>query len=485
MKKNIIVVVPALLFLIYVYSSCTKIDTTDLGSELIPAVDNINTFETTLNVIADNLYLADSSRILFNEDHALGTLIDPEFGKTTAELYFGVIPRVFRQHPFGSKDSIIGVDSVVLSLAFKGLYGDSTSMQRFNVYEIDPAERVRFYDSLAFVRGHLITSFFAANNLLGSHTQTFTGLNDSYRITEAGDTVTISNQMRIRLDNALATRFINYDTSIYRNDSIFKTYFAGLKIGVEAGFGTQTALSYFNVDDNNNTRLIFYYRATRNGKPDTLATSFDFQGGNANHIIRNPAGSAYAANLGNGNPDDELLYLQTSPGSYAQLTIPGLKSLSNRIIHLAQLNVEKVPSAGEQLFTPPAILFLDAIDSAKNRYITIPIDFNYDQSNGFYNIAQVGGIYHNDRYLFNISRYVQGIVTRGEPSYTLRLYAPFRTNPTQVFGPGAEITPYPPTAYTGLSINSPIAKGRVVVSGGSYTANPAKRLRLRIIYSKI
>ena len=483
MKKNFFVCVPALLFLVYVYSSCTKIDTTDLGGDLIPAVDNVNTFETTMNVIADNFYLPDSSRILFNEDHALGSLVDPVFGTTNAELYFSVIPRVFRANPFGSKDSIIGVDSVVLSLAFKGIYGDTTSTQRFQVFEIDQTENDRFTDSLAFVRGHLISSVFAADNLLGTHIQNFNGLNDSYKILEAGDTVTVSNQMRIRLDNNLAMRFINFDTSIYRNDSIFKTLFTGIKVASDGGFGTRNALAYFNVDDNNNTKVTFYYRAVRNGKPDTLATAFDFQGGNANHIVRTPAGD-YAANINNADPDDELIYIQTSPGSYAQLTIPGLENLSNRVIHRAELDVEKVPSAAENIFTPPAILFLDAIDNVNNKFITIPNDFVFDFPNQFYNIAETGGIFHSDRYIFNLSRYVQSIVTRDTTNYTLRLYAPFRTNPTQRYH-GGEITLFPPFAYTGMAVNTPIAKGRVVVAGGSYTVNPAKRMRLRIIYSKI
>ena len=34
--------------------SCQKIDTTDLGAELIPSVDNVNTFDTLLEVITAN-----------------------------------------------------------------------------------------------------------------------------------------------------------------------------------------------------------------------------------------------------------------------------------------------------------------------------------------------------------------------------------------------------------------------------------------------
>ena len=72
-----------------------QIDTTDIGNELIPAVDNVNTFDTILDVVTDNF--------LFNDTYA-GYAVqrgsctwvyienDPEFGKTDAAIYFDVSP---------------------------------------------------------------------------------------------------------------------------------------------------------------------------------------------------------------------------------------------------------------------------------------------------------------------------------------------------------------------------------------------------------
>ena len=50
---------------IFLLTACTKIDTTHLGSDLIPSVDNVNTFETTLDVVANN-YIG-------NEEYRLNT----------------------------------------------------------------------------------------------------------------------------------------------------------------------------------------------------------------------------------------------------------------------------------------------------------------------------------------------------------------------------------------------------------------------------
>ncbi|HUR12473.1 MAG TPA: DUF4270 family protein, partial [Flavitalea sp.] len=170
MKRNFFVCAPALLILLFFFFSCTKIDTTDLGNELIPAVDNVNTFETTLNVITDNFFLPDTSRLRRDEDHALGAITnDPVFGKTTADLYFTVTPRVLGSRPFPATDSILSVDSVVLSLAFKGLYGDSNSVERFQVYEVESDERGRFKDS---VKGYLVShAGFGRDPLLKIHDQ--------------------------------------------------------------------------------------------------------------------------------------------------------------------------------------------------------------------------------------------------------------------------------------------------------------------------
>jgi hypothetical protein len=105
--------------LLTVYSSCSRIDTTDIGNNLIPAVDNVSTFEASFDVITDNFQDVDTSRIFDEEDHALGTISnDPIFGKTTAAIYFNVSPAAFGSFPFINKDSIkFPIDSVVLSLA--------------------------------------------------------------------------------------------------------------------------------------------------------------------------------------------------------------------------------------------------------------------------------------------------------------------------------------------------------------------------------
>ena len=95
--------------------SCTKVnEATELGDDLIPAVDNVNTFDTTFEVQAAYFPFEDSSKHLINENMALGRVNDPAFGSTNADIYFNLSSSVYGSSPF--KDTLEGIDSVVLSV---------------------------------------------------------------------------------------------------------------------------------------------------------------------------------------------------------------------------------------------------------------------------------------------------------------------------------------------------------------------------------
>lgn len=478
--RNRFVIFYCLITSLAVYTSCKKIDTTLVGVDLIPAVDNINTFDTVLEVITNNELLNDSTRLLRNEDHALGSISnDPDFGKTQAELYFQVTPTSFGANPFPKKDSSVVFDSVVLALSFSSIYGDTNSVEQFNVYEIHP-----FAGFDQNYLGYLVdtTGFDLNNNILGSKLVDFRTLNDSLIDVRKGDTLRLKNQMRIRLNKSLGPRFLAYDTSAYKNDSSFRSFFRGFAVKVdEAASPAQRALAYFSLA-NANTKLIFYYRSTNAGNTtDTLSQEFGFTAGNycnANIIKRTPSGS-YQNYLSNGNPTDDRIYLQSSPGSMATIRIPGLRNLPNCIIHRAELIFEILDNVPAPVYTTPEQLFLDADDTANKRILAIPYDFSYQDNF----LELVGGNAKNNKYTFGITRYIQGVVTRKDPDYTLRLTAPFRTNAGELRG-SVIILPTPPSSKSGFSINTTIAAGRVVLSGGNYE-DRTKRARLRIIYSKI
>jgi hypothetical protein len=98
----------------------------------------------------------------------------------------------------------------------------------------------------------------------------------------------------------------------------------------------------------------------------------------------------------------------------------------------------------------------------------------YDVFGGTYSVFE-------QSYKFNITRYVQGIVTRNEPNDSLRMYAPLRT---LLFAKNLITTPSGKGSFISVPVLNRIADGRVVLGGGTFS-NSGMRLRLRIIYSNL
>jgi hypothetical protein len=462
-----------------VYSSCTKIDTTDLGKGLIPVVDNVHTFDTVLDVITDNFEFNDTTRQYGDPTVSIGLIgNDPEFGKTLSNLYFSVTPTSFGAHPFSRKDSVV-IDSVILSLTYSTQYGDTMSAERFEVFQIDP--NVDFKDSAYRISE---PDFAVLPTPVGNKLVDFHFLNDSVFYVNAKDTVRTINELRIPLDTSFARQFVNFDTAAqYKNDSAFRAAFKGLAVKVNEGASpAKNALAYFKLDGAN-TRLTFYCRIQNNGKTDTVAPAFVYNVPDrySNTIRRTPA-NGYNTFLHNGhNDNDNLIYLASAPGSYVSIKIPGLDNLGNRTIHRAELIMEKVPTALDNIFTPPPVLFMEGVNTTGDSSFTVRGDFVITGSGLGYDLASMEGLYKNNenRYTFNLSRYVQSIVTKKLRNHTLKVYAPFATLPYFESLTGT-VNVLPPELL--FFINSPIASGRVVLGGGSHTT---QKMRLRIIYSKI
>lgn len=467
--------------------SCRKInEASELGGDLIPPVDNITTFDTTLEVQAfnDTFSIAtDSTLSLPDYEHFLGRISnDPFFGKTDARLFLELKPSYYK-YTFINKPDSLNIDSVVLILDYLETYGDTTVPQTVNVYEIGGTSISDFrYDTTYRLRENSIP----IGGLLGSRTFEPRVLNDSVK----AYLDTTVNQLRIRLDNAFGQRLLNYDTvgttGAYSSDSAFRNKFKGFALESTSG----NALMGFNLSGGN-TKLAIYYKDDNNNAPinkwDTAVAYFSFTSlsASANLIKRDYSGTPLAASVnGTTTPPDNLVYIQTVPGSFATLKIPGLAGLSNRVVHRAELIMEQVYDPSDTLFPTPAGLYLDAYDATASAYRNIPYDFFFDAS-GSSNISSFGAapFYATDAggkviktWRFNLSRYVQHVVNGTEPAYTMRLYAPTYTYNQYHSGSGAEST------KLAVTVNPAPGKGRVRLGGGNH---PVQKMRLRIVYSKI
>lgn len=472
--------------LLFIVSSCKKLnEASEIGGNVIPGADGVTTFDTTLTGLQtyNHIYEADKDSVnvgLVN-DQILGNISnDPLFGKTNAKMFLQLKPDVYPWSFSGinNKDSLY-LDSVVLVLGWNGSYGDTMGSQKVNVKEIDPLSDFRV-DSIYTIRdpGPPTTTF------LGTRTFSPVNLKDSVKAFQ--DTTT--GQLRIRLDNSFGRRLLDYDaTNAYATDSAFNTYFKGFAIEADQSVGN--ALMAFGIYNNPNTKLAIYYRFTKGGQVDTTVSYFLVKpGASANHNYVNRFDFAGTPLLAASNTagEDDLVYIINTPGSYATIKIPTLRDLSNRIIHRAELIVEQVYSFSDNTFTQPYGLMLDVYDSTLGDYKFIPYDFNPDQNGspnpsfGLYGQYTVDGVGNRIKiWKFDLTRYVQNILTKQEPLHDFRL---FTTQTAYGRIKNVVANNSGPYIFAKVNVNPKFVFGRVRLGGGNH---PAQKMRLRLVYSKI
>lgn len=491
-RKRILSITLALFSLYLFNTGCSKLDTTDIGTDLLPAVDNVHTFETTLPVTTtQGIFTSDTTTVTRTEDQVLGKINnDPLFGTTRADIYAQFKPTFFPFYWGNASDTIVGLDSVVLCLSYKGFWGDSTVPMQIDVKTV--ANNAGDWDTIG--KEHNVNFIPPTASTIGSALINFSNLNNWVVYTNKKDSA--RNHIRIKLSSAFANALFARDTLVagnnsFRSDSAFKLFLNGIAITAS---GAGNGLMYTNFSDSM-TRLEVHYRRKKGTSSDTTFSALrvlSFNGvstsvsATANNIVRNRAGFPVSV------PSPDYIYLQTSPGTYANLKIPALDTLSNRIVHRAEIIIEQVPNnfLQDSLFSAPDFLYVDLVDTGTAKWKPIYFDLNpsssYDPDYKTAAYFPSGGIdyfYHGGfarykldvfnntirTYNFNITRHVQQIVTKHTPNYTIRLFAPYTYT-------------YPQFSSGDFLSNNRIAKGRVRVGSGT---NANYRMRLHIVYSKI
>lgn len=497
MRKRLLPIAFVGTFFVFLLSfSCTKLDTTTLGGDLIPVVDNINTFSDTFDIVTTQGIFDDTTKVNSSQYNALGSMNgDALFGNTDAAVYLQLKPNFYPFYFGNAGDTLSSsVDSVVLCLSYVGHWGDSTIPQNLEVrqildndFRLNTAARDVNYQPAGF------------GPVLGSASVDIPSLKNIIKINNGKDSV--SNQIRIKItDPAFINTFYHRDSitgstnNAFISDSIYKIFYNGFAINAT---GTQSkSLLYISLT-NTSTALQVYYHKIKNNVLDTVSnyTSFPIYDASstiasstANHIIRNrPTFSSV-------NND---IYLQTAPGTYANLQIPALNSYANRIIHRAEIYMEQVAdnTGSDTIYSVPDYLYIDLIDTPATPIKWKPIYYDLnpaspydpDFKNGYPYFpasypdpSYFGGIpkYKTDAsgnrvayYNFNVTRYIQKKVTGQIPNYSMRVFPAFNIIYPQY---GTALYPF---------FNN-VAKGRVRLAGG---ANPDKnkKMRMVVIWSNI
>ncbi|RYY89348.1 MAG: DUF4270 family protein [Chitinophagaceae bacterium] len=496
MKKLYWLLLPAALFLTLSLGiqSCRKInEATELGGGLVPAVDNINTFETYLDVETDNGRWNGNTTTSPTDLVVLGAINnDPEFGSTTADVYFNYGPSRYGvgTYPYFKRDSV-QIDSVVLQLAYVGGYGDTNAPLNVQVREVRFPSNFR--DSSVYTTQE--APFGVEATVLANSNFVMSQLDDTLTLIRKRDTTKVANVVRLRLANILGDNLVS-DSTAHVDYKSFYALHPGIAILANAGSGN--GLAYFNLLDSSRTKLMVYYRKQRNGVIDTTSYTYYHglygggyrstysadtvtikpRGATANLIHRTPGGN-WLTYLNAPGTNEDKVYMQSEPGSAAYLRIPGLDTMQNKVIHRAELIASVLPSASNNFFKEPPALYLgrrsgDSILQIRDDSLSAVLG-----NNGAVNSNIFGGDLKSDNtYRFNITLHVQQVLLRNAPNDQLKLFAPYKLRVADArFGTGRD------AGRTFYRLPQ-IAYGRVVLGGGS-NADPNTRMRLRIVYSRL
>ena len=490
--------------LIILFAACTKITSTDIGTGLIPAADSVITKDTIITVYAKN---AGDSTISPNitQNHVVGNVEDPLFGSTDARINFQLsLPS--SNYYFESSKANLFFDSVVLVLSYNGAWGDSTRPTTLHVNELDNGQT--FLPDTSVINaytGNIIRYnnrdvFSATSSLIDNPTTIYpASLSDSIHVFQDSGI----NMIRIKLSEAFGRRLLlDYDsTNAYKNDSTFHKALKGLQVYADAG---NNALLRIGLTDPN-TKLALYYRYhpvdSASAIMDTTVRYFtvnSFSSAHSNFILRNRENapiSAYLPPNGNpGNKNDDLIYIQAGPGTYATINIDslGLSNMPNYIIHRAELLMEQAedPSNPFDAYLTPPNLFMLAKDDTS--WFVIPgfDSSNISTSDAIFSSSYLSNYYdfggipkknttNNSLYSFNISRYVQGVITKQNKQHPFVLYAPYN-EPFKLY----QTMPYTSAhGYVSSTPTNPAGSGRVRLYGGDGDIGNSHRMRLHVVYS--
>jgi hypothetical protein len=344
----------------------------------------------------------------------LGSLFDPVFGKTTASIYSEIrLSNV--QLDFGAGAAI---DSIVLSLAFKSLWGDSSTIQTFRVFEMT--------ENIEVDSTYYSTHVFDFNESTELGSISISPPTDSIMV----DTVKLAPHLRIPLNQVLADKLLDGSSDDFVSNEEFRKFLKGLYITAdpvqESGKGALITFEMFT----SLTNLTVYYH---NNDKDSLKYIFYItnDGARFNHFEHYDYADAdplFRQQVIDGNKalGQDIIYLQPLGGVRTYLHIPSLVTLGNEIQSgqrtMIAVNEAKIVFSNfesDPFLDPPTRLLLANITDEKGS--TTFLDDQREGDNYF------GGYYNksNMTYTFRLNRYVQDrLLNPEEEDFGLALLVP-------------------------------------------------------------
>ncbi|MBA3647506.1 MAG: DUF4270 domain-containing protein [Chitinophagales bacterium] len=343
------------------FLSCNK--NTPIGVDILPSGDFINgVFSDTFSLISTTVR-QDSVKTSTLFNNVLGNMLDPVFGKTYAAI-FTELKLPTNSVDFGTPDTLF-IDSVVLTLAYAGIYGFSDVPQSISVFEVtEPLSPLP-------ADGYYSDKFFSVNpEPIGSR---------QFLVPDLTDTVIVLGlpfppHLRIRLSDSFGQNILNQSGGTnLSTDTLFREFLKGLLIAPDTVSTPNSAsLIYLNLLSPTSGLRLYWHTPKTTSQAFVLPITTDIV--KTNYYRHNYSGSEVEKHLQfQSSEGDSIVYVQPLGGVKTRINIPALNTLKNVLINKAEIIITQAPDPqnSDTAYTTPTILYLAASDSL-GRNISLP-----------------------------------------------------------------------------------------------------------------
>ncbi len=373
MKQKLPAIVGILLAAFILWAGCKK--PSPLGSELLndeyAELAFTDTVEVRCTIEREDSSLT-SDRSSTAEYFLCGELIDPQFGKSSSDIYALMLGESLNPN-FDTATQTF--DSLVLYLRYaaSGFYGDTSQMQTLRVLRLDANQVINnsqnYYSSQSLAASEEIgtVSFLPKPTKKDS---LFEGIKGPF--------------LRVVLKPEFGQELFNLDSASYSVDSLFLKKFRGLKIVSSTGGASPGAMMALDLNNNSLSRMRLFYHA------DTTAKNFDFFFEGANKFTHfehdlNFGGAPAGQQIG--LIANEKLYVQGMQGLRVKVEFPNAQKLDKIAVNQAQL-VLTVADETTHL-SPASQLFFTQLQGDTVFVLTSDVAYSFgtNLTGGFFNFG--------------------------------------------------------------------------------------------------
>jgi hypothetical protein len=269
-----------------------------IGRELLPSGDNFTVSFDSVEAVYGYTRYADSIRASSKVSQLLGSIIDPFFGHSKAEI-LTTISSSATSKGFGPHAI---ADSVILFVSWSERSGDGRIPLQLNLYEFNELLR---YDS----------TYYTNMDMIGK-----------YREPELGSVLLPLNDTMVKIfitNQVFIDKFLTAEDSILWNSNHLQEMMYGLYLTTSNAVD-EGDIVHINFDDPGNG-LYFYYSndtAVSLSQYYSLANGYN---GRVNIFRHDPAGYPLEEYLQNGSDNDSILFVQSMAGVNSRIRFPQLE----------------------------------------------------------------------------------------------------------------------------------------------------------------